>query len=177
MAEEEKKEKKKAGSERMYGKSPHIERKEKKSGDKMESEGGAPKEAAAKAEETAGEPKAEANMDDASVPGGEGAPEAKGDVMAGTDGIETHHTSSAERMEGHSRRMGEHSEMMHRHEREHLLRATGNHKEDHASMSKRHHGEMRAMHTRHEREHKEVGERHAGIEMPQESVGTEGTEQ
>lgn len=152
MADEPKK-----GAKALYGKPPKIQSAEAK-GDTPK-DAGAPKQAAAKAAETAGSPKTEAVVEGDMKSG----TEAKGDVMAGTDGIMTHHTQSGERMEGHHRRMHEHGEMMHRHEREHVMRATGHHAESHEDMAKRHHGEMRAMHTRHERDHKEMGERHAGM--------------
>ena len=155
MAEERKK-----GAASLYGKPPKIERDE-RDGDTPKSGGGAPKEAEKKAEESAGKPKAETE----SKSEGKSGTEAKGDVMAGTDGIMTHQTQSGERTEMHHRHMHEHGEMHHRHEREHLMRATGHHSESHEEMSKRHHGEMRAMHTRHERDHKEMGERQASAPM------------
>lgn len=98
MAEEPKK---KSGSARMYGKSPRIE-KAPSEGDEVRSEGGAPKKAAAKAETTAGEPRSEATHNDEGKGGTEGA---KGDVMAGTDGIETHHVQSGEREALHGQHM------------------------------------------------------------------------
>ena len=56
--------------------------------------------------------------------------------------------------------------MHERHEREHLMRVTGNHHEKHAEMHDRHEEERKAMHSRHEKERRELHERHeeAGAE-------------
>src|SRR5262245_33898320 len=62
----------------------------------------------------------------------------KGDVMAGTDGIPTHHhEQSGERAALHHRHVAEHHDMHHRHEREHLMRVMGHHKEDGEAMHER----------------------------------------
>ena len=93
MAEEEKKEKK-SSSAKMYGKSPKIEKAPEK-GDTVKSEGGAPKEAEKEAKKSAGDPVSRTEHSDV----GKSGTEAKGDVMAGTDGIQTHHTESGMREE------------------------------------------------------------------------------
>lgn len=160
-------------SERMYGKRPRIA--EESEGDEVRSRGGAPERAEAAARKTAGNPPSKTVTRDE----GKSGTEAKGDAMAGTDGIETHHTHSGERTEMHHRHMAEHKDMHHRHEREHLMRAMGHHHESHEEMNARHHGEKRRMHTRHEAEMKAMGESHAeapsaGIEEA--DVGNAGTE-
>lgn len=175
MAEEEKKAEKKSSSSKMYGKSPRIEKAPAK-GDTVKSEGGAPKEAAAKAEESAGEPKSEATYSEV---GDGGTNAAKGDVMAGTDGIPTHHMQSNEREAMHGRQSTERAEAHGRHERDHLMRATGNSSESHEDMTKRHVVELRHMHAKHEKEVKDMGERHAGggpDMTPDSNVGESGTQ-
>ena len=159
-----------AASARLYGKAPKIE--PEGDGDLVQSAGGAPMGAAAEAEKTTG---AKADM----THGGN----AKEDVMAGTDGIPTHHHQhAAERAELHHRHMHEHHEMHHRHEREHLMRVMGHHHEKHHEMHARHQEERRKMHTQHEREQREMHERHEeGATGPtggitQRSEGKSGTE-
>lgn len=162
---------KKSRSERMYGKGPSIVD-EPAEGDvnRSTNEQGAKDEV----EKTAAKPETRADMKS----GGN----AKGDVMAGTDGIMTHHQHSAERTETHHRHMHEQHALHERHEREHMMRAMGHHHESHEEMNDRHHEERRKMHTRHEKEHRELGERHeesgegptAGIkEKPEGKGGTE----
>ncbi len=169
MAEEEKKPKR---SEKMYGKGPKIEAE--REGDKVKSEGGAPKEANAEADKTAGDPPSHVETSDV----GKSGTEAKGDVMAGTDGIETHHVHSGERMQMHGRHMLEAVDMAHRHDKEHMLRVTGNHGEDHGTMNGRHNSEFRSMHTRHEQDHRALGARQAGgpsAGIEEKEVGPSGT--
>lgn len=167
MAEEPKK----SRSQKMYGKGPRIEA-ESGEGDvnRSTSEQGAKKEV----EKTAGKPETKGDMKH----GGN----AKGDVMAGTDGIMTHHQHSAERTEMHHRHRMEHEEHHHRHEREHMMRTMGHHSEDHEEMHERHHGEMKRLHSKHEKEMREMHDRHeehgdgptAGIkEKPEGKGGTE----
>ena len=139
-------EKKAARSAKMYGKGPRIEDKDVET--KIEA-GGAP-EPAKTVSSGSGDTKS----------GGD----AKGDVMAGTDGVETHHQHSGERMEMHHRHERERGDMMHRHEREHMMRATGHHHEKHEAMHERHESEMRAMHTRHEGEHRAMHDRHEDMQ-------------
>lgn len=168
MADEPKK-----GAKALYGKPPKIQSAEAK-GDTPK-DAGAPKQAAAKAAETAGSPKTEAVVEGDMKSG----TEAKGDVMAGTDGIMTHHTQSGERSDMHSRHMLEHSHMLGRHQQDHAIRAMGHGTESHEQMNKRHNDEMRTTHTRHEGEHRAMGERHAGMPsggMTEKSVGDSGTE-
>lgn len=156
-------------SERMYGKGPKIEPEPSK-GDTNKS--GHQAEAKKEAEKTAGQPESKANMKD----GGD----TKGDVMAGTEGIPTHHHEQArERTEVHHRHMAEHASMHERHEREHLMRVMGHHEEDQEAMHERHHGEARRMHTSHEREMRDMHERHedgpsGGIK--EKEIGKGGTE-
>lgn len=98
----------------------------------------------------------------------------KGDVMAGTDGIPTHHTQSGERTALHSSHMLEHSEMMGRHERDHLARALGHGDMTHEQMNAVHLKERQTLHTRHEGDWRAAGGRHA---MTQTAKGTSGTQQ
>lgn len=154
---------KKSGASR-YDKSPKIEPEPSK-GHEPE-DGGAIKGAEKDAERTAGDPKTEGDMTKDDEPGNE----VRGDVMKGTDGIETHHTQSGEREMAHGHQMTEKAHQHGRHEKEHLLRATGHHKESHEEMNSRHHAEMRSMHSRHEKEMKEMGARHASSEMTDKSV-------
>jgi hypothetical protein len=178
MAEEKKEEKKKS-SEKLYGKGPKIEPAPEK-GDTVKSEGGAPKEAAKEAEKSAGEPKSEATHSEV----GKSGTEAKGDVMAGTDGIMTHHTQSGERTSVHNRHQMEMEQMHGRHEHEHMMRVMGHSKESHEEMGRRHHQEMKDAHSRHEKEHRDMTARHAGAGgeetphagMEEKEVGTEGTQ-
>lgn len=90
MAEKEKKK----TSEKLYGKGPKLEPADSK-GDTVKSEGGAPTEAAKKAEESAGEPKSETTHSEV----GKAGTEAKSGEETGTAGIETHHTQSGMRDE------------------------------------------------------------------------------
>ena len=149
MAEE-----KKSGSARMYGKTPKIEPEGK--GDTVKSEGGAPDKANAEAKSTAGDPPSHVTEKDE----GRSGTEAKGDVMAGTDGIDTHHVQSGERDAIHHRQMMDHVQRHERHQRERLMHAMGHGKEATADMHKRHFDEKRSMHTRHEAETRDMNERH-----------------
>jgi hypothetical protein len=173
MADE--KDKKKKPADKLYGKGPKLEPEPNK-GDTVKSEGGAPKEAAKKAEESAGDPKSETTHSDI----GKSGTEAKGDVMAGTDGIMTHHTQSGERKDMHHRHMMEKESVHGRHEHEHMMRAMGHGKESHEEMNTRHHAEIKAMNSRHEKEHREMGSRHAGAVpdagMEDKDVGESGTQ-
>lgn len=153
---------KKSRSERMYGNGPTITD-EPEEGDKNRS--GHQEEAHAAAKKTAGKSETKADMKS----GGEAA----ADVMAGTDGIETHHTQSNEREAMHGRHMVAHAGMHGRHEKEHLARALGHAKESHEDMADRHEKEMRTMHTSHEREHREMSARHAG-KMDKDGTGPSG---
>lgn len=144
------------------------------SGPKILPEGGGDKnksaktsEAKADAEKTAGDPP-DKTTETESAP----VTEAKGDVMAGTDGIPTHHTQAAERGEVHNRHMLEQKDLLHRHERDHLARSLGHGGEDFTVMSSRHNDERRSMHTRHEQEYRQVSSRHA---MPTKNEGKTGT--
>jgi len=162
MAEDEKKP---SASKRLYSKTPKIEPEGK--GDTVKSEGGAPKEAASEAKSTAGDPpeKTETKSE------GESGTEAKGDVMAGTDGIPTYHTQSGERTAMHSRHMMAHVEAHHGRERDHLLAATGNHSESPEDMMTRHHTEMKQLHSSHEKDLRDFHNR-----ISEKEVGTSGTE-
>ena len=114
---EEKKEKKRS-SEKLYGKPPKIEPAPKK-GDTVKSEGGAPKEAAKEAEKSAGDPVTKETHSEI----GESGTEAKGDVMAGTDGIPTSHTESGDGLREHMKDLHSHHERMMRDLHEHHMQA------------------------------------------------------
>lgn len=142
----------KKGGARLYGKSPRIDA-DPADGDTIDTGGGAPAAAADAAGATAGAPAAEGTMNTDQGP--------EGDVMAGTEGIPTHHhEASRERAEMHHRQRTEHDEMHHRHEREHLMRVMGAHHEDRETMHERHHTERKALHSRHEKEMREMHARH-----------------
>ena len=132
-------EKKKKGAAGMYGKSPKIEDEPvKKVGD--ENTSGHEEKAAEKAAEP---PKTEGTMDK----GGD----AKGEVMAGTAGIPTHHM--AERHGMIARHAHEMTDLHHRHMME---RSMGE------ADGERHHKERMKVHSRHEAEMKDLDERHGG---------------
>ncbi len=155
-------------AKKLYGKGPRIDAAPAK-GDvnKSANEQGAKAETA----KTAGGDSVEGDMKS----GGD----AKADVMAGTDGIPTHHTHIAERLEVHNRHMMEHKDWMHRVERDHLARTLGHGGEDHATMNGRHSIDRRSMHTRHEQEMRQLGSRHAlaaSSDIKDKSVGTSGTQ-
>lgn len=152
----------KKGASKLYGKSPKIENEPVDAVGDTDTSGHSEK-----AREKAAEPpKTEGTMDK----GGD----AKGDVMAGTDGIKTHHMH--ERNETHARHMHEHATMHNRHMHEHMMgEADG----------ERHHKERQKMHTRHESEMKEMDERHGGTSASEEGpsggmkdkdIGKAGTE-
>jgi hypothetical protein len=147
MAEE----KTKKGAGKLYGKSPRIKEKA-VAGEGDTNKSGHEAEAAAAA---AKPPRAEGTMKE----GGN----AKGDVMAGTAGVETHHHAH-ERNQMHARHAHERHEMHVRHQHEHSMREAGHHHETHQAMAERHHKELQRMHTRHEGEHREMHERHFGGE-------------
>ncbi len=161
--------KKPSRSSKMYGKGPKIEPEGK--GDIVKSEGGAPKEAASEAKDTAGDPPSHTTKDDA----GKSGTEAKGDVMAGTDGIPTHHVQSGERTEAANRHMMEAKDMLGRHERDHLARSLGHGEMTHEDMNKAHEAERRVMNTRHEGDWRAMGKRHADVSMPTKDEGKSGT--
>ncbi len=166
MAEEEKKP---SASKKLYGKTPKIEPEGK--GDTVKSEGGAPKEAATEAKDTAGDPPSHTETKSE----GESGTEAKGDVMAGTDGIPTYHTQSGERAAQHHRHMMEHVDGYHARERDHLMAATGNHAEAADAMMARHHAEMKSRHSGHEKDMRDMGSRHMSLDMPEKDEGKSGT--
>lgn len=166
MAEDEKKP---SASKKLYGKTPKIEPEGK--GDTVKSEGGAPKEAASEAKDTAGDPPSHTETKDE----GKSGTEAKGDVMAGTDGIPTFHTQSGERSQLHSRHMMAHVEAHHGRERDHLMQATGNHAEAPEAMMTRHHTELKHLNASHEKDLRDLHSRHASVEMPEKDVGESGT--
>lgn len=155
-------EKKPARSAKLYKKGPSIKPEGKGDTNKSASEEGA----SAAAKKTAGDPPAPKDVS------GESGSTTKGDVMAGTDGIPTHHTQAGERMEIHKRHMVEHADMIGRHERDHLARSLGHGDVSHEDMVAAHHVERRTVHTRHESEWRHAGARHT---MPQKSEGTSGT--
>lgn len=136
MAEE----KKKKGAAGLYGKSPRIEDEPVKAGGDT-NKSGHEEGAAEKAAEPA---KTEGTMNE----GGN----AKGDVMAGTNGVPAHHMH--ELHETKARHVHEHMTMHNRHARELSMGE---------AEPERHHKERQKMHTRHETELKEVEERiHGG---------------
>lgn len=168
----------KKGGAALYGKPPRIET-DKASGDTVKSGGGAPKGAQAKAEKTAGSPTA--MTENKSV--GDSGTNAKGDVMAGTDGIPTHHhTQHAERAELHHRHMMQHVQQHGKHQEEHLMQSMGHSSESASAMHERHHNERRSLHTSHEREMRDMHGRHEAMGtgpsggMVEKEVGKSGTQ-
>ena len=89
MADKEDKKEKKKTSEKLYGKGPKLAPADEK-GDTVKSEGGAPEEAAKKAEESAGKPKSETTHSEV----GKSGTEAKSGEETGTEGVPTSHTRS-----------------------------------------------------------------------------------
>lgn len=162
----------KKGGAALYGKPPKIEA-DKGDGDTNRS--GHMSKASAKASSTAGDAKPSGDMTSGS--------DAKGDVMAGTDGIPTHHHAQhAERSEMHHRHQLEHVMMHGRHQEDHLKASMGHHGEAMPAMHQRHHQERRTLHTTHEREVRDTHSRHEAMGdsptggIKQESVGKSGTE-
>lgn len=163
----------KKGASALYSKPPKIEP---VSGDGDKNKSARTEKAMGDAEKTAGDPKPSGDMTHGS--------DAKGDVMAGTDGIPTHHhAQNAERSEMHHRHILETVQQHGRQQQDHLMRAMGHHAEDMSAMHQRHHSERRTLHTTHEREMKDTHSRHEmmggegpSAGMTEKRIGNAGTE-